>query len=316
MKLCRSVKSIMPEASFGEVLDCIYSKLIWQPFTLHTGIPGIDNSNNNGIIYLTLVKEVKFDSQRVTFRQDRFSASPPRPPYPPPGCSGHGLHFRPPFLRSSRPSPGKVRDATPGSAGRAVGQPGRGRLWFFPSLLLSDTGTVRAGWPAWTGSPATRAQTRSQTFGDSGRSVGGHTCRGCHIEFETVGTASGAAIGSEGPSQERGASSVQASTKKGAPVAAVKQSTMRLHLVQWYEDLRAQATGQIPPATPRGLAILLRSGMPAWMAACPLVKSEPAAAKIPSTISGTPAPSLAGLSTDLVGVLTNMALSSLKRCYL
>lgn len=90
---------------------------------------------------------------------------------------------------------------------------------------------------------------------------------------------------------------------------------MRLRLLQWYEDLRAQATGQIPPATPRGLALLLRSGLPAWMAACPPVTCDPAPAKTASSLSDASAPSLLGLSAEMVGVLTNMALGSLRRCY-
>lgn len=90
---------------------------------------------------------------------------------------------------------------------------------------------------------------------------------------------------------------------------------MRLRLLQWYEDLRAQATGQIPPATPRGLALLLRSGLPAWMAACPPVTCDPAPAKVTSSLFGASPPSLAGLSADLVTVLTDMALGSLRRCY-
>lgn len=90
---------------------------------------------------------------------------------------------------------------------------------------------------------------------------------------------------------------------------------MRLQLVQWYEDLRAQATGQIPPATPRGLALLLRSGLPAWMAACPPVTFNPTLTKTTSSVSVTLSPSLDGLNAELVGVLTNMALGSLRRCH-
>jgi len=39
-------------------------------------------------------------------------------------------------------------------------------------------------------------------------------------------------------------------------------------LCEQYETLRAQATGEYPGiATPRGLALFLRQGMPAWMSA-------------------------------------------------
>ena len=38
-------------------------------------------------------------------------------------------------------------------------------------------------------------------------------------------------------------------------------------LAQGYEALRAQALGRIPATRPRGLAVLARSGLPAWMSA-------------------------------------------------
>jgi hypothetical protein len=81
-------------------------------------------------------------------------------------------------------------------------------------------------------------------------------------------------------------------------------------LVQSYESLRAQATGQIPTSTPRGLALLLSSGMPAWMAACAPVM--PAATPVAS--SSAPTRPLVGLGADLVRLLTEMALGGLRRC--
>jgi hypothetical protein len=81
-------------------------------------------------------------------------------------------------------------------------------------------------------------------------------------------------------------------------------------LVQSYESLRSQATGQIPTSTPRGLALLLSSGMPAWMAACAPVM-PPAT---PAASSGAPARPLVGLGADLVRLLTEMALGGLRRC--
>lgn len=89
---------------------------------------------------------------------------------------------------------------------------------------------------------------------------------------------------------------------------------MRLHLVQWYEDLRAQACGQIPPATPRGLFLFLHSGLPAWMADCASVAV--AHPPVRATSSATPARRLAGMSSELVGVITEMALAGLRRCRL
>lgn len=91
---------------------------------------------------------------------------------------------------------------------------------------------------------------------------------------------------------------------------------MRLHLVQCYEDLRAQACGQIPPATPRGLFLFLHSGLPAWMADCASVAAGPPPVRETSFASATPSRRLAGLSSELVGVITEMALAGLRRCRL
>jgi len=89
------------------------------------------------------------------------------------------------------------------------------------------------------------------------------------------------------------------------------EATEHPQLVQWYEDLRAQATGQIPAATPRGLFLFLNSGLPTWMAACPPAALEPAPAR---AVFGIPARPLADMTAELVGVLTEMALGGLRRC--
>ncbi len=48
-----------------------------------------------------------------------------------------------------------------------------------------------------------------------------------------------------------------------------------------YEALRAQATGELPAVTPRGLALFLAAGFPDWMNAwtplAPVVPKTPAA---------------------------------------
>lgn len=89
--------------------------------------------------------------------------------------------------------------------------------------------------------------------------------------------------------------------------------TTHPQLVQWYEDLRAQATGRIPAATPRGLSLLLNSGLPAWMAVCPPATPEPAPPKAVSSPSAILSRPPADLSAELVGVLTEMALAGLRR---
>lgn len=83
-------------------------------------------------------------------------------------------------------------------------------------------------------------------------------------------------------------------------------------LEQGYEALRAQAVGEIPSVTPRGLALFLRAGLPAWMSACAPV-TRPTLTR--SSTHGSQERRLSSLSTDLVRVLTEMALGSRRRCY-
>lgn len=69
-----------------------------------------------------------------------------------------------------------------------------------------------------------------------------------------------------------------------------------------YEALRAAATGSAASDTPRGLALLLAQGVPAWMAAW---------APLPPPVPAAPAgerPSAAGLGAEMVRLLTEMAL--------
>lgn len=99
-------------------------------------------------------------------------------------------------------------------------------------------------------------------------------------------------------------------------MTAMSQLSAHPRLIQWYEDLRAQATGQIPAATPRGLSLLLNHGLPAWIAACSLVTPDPAPASAVSSASVTSARPLAAKSAELVGVLIEMVQSGLRRCSL
>lgn len=76
-----------------------------------------------------------------------------------------------------------------------------------------------------------------------------------------------------------------------------------------YEALRAQANGNLPAVTPRGLALFLAAGFPAWMKAwAPLTPSAPA----------TPAPGAdretrASVGGEVVHLLTEMALGCRRR---
>ena len=70
-----------------------------------------------------------------------------------------------------------------------------------------------------------------------------------------------------------------------------------------YEALRAQATGQLPAVTPRGLALFLATGFPDWMKAwAPLAPTVP---KTPTAAHHREP--LVGLGEEVVQLLTEMA---------
>ena len=77
-------------------------------------------------------------------------------------------------------------------------------------------------------------------------------------------------------------------------------------LARGYEALRAQAVGVIPDVIPRGLAVLRRAGLVAWMRALPPATPDRPAER--SAIAGGTA--LADVSSELVSVLTEMALGA------
>jgi hypothetical protein len=76
-----------------------------------------------------------------------------------------------------------------------------------------------------------------------------------------------------------------------------------------YEALRAQATGQLPASTPRGLALFLTMGCPAWMHAWqPLATAVRITPAVPHQVEPS-----AGLDHDVVHVLAQMALGCQRR---
>ncbi len=87
----------------------------------------------------------------------------------------------------------------------------------------------------------------------------------------------------------------------------VVQSAGELTLA--YEALRAQATGQLPTVTPRGLALFLVAGLPDWMKAW-----SPLAPAVPKTRATPPhqEPPV-GLGGEVVQLLTEMALGCQRR---
>lgn len=87
-------------------------------------------------------------------------------------------------------------------------------------------------------------------------------------------------------------------------------------LCEQYEALRAQATGECPGiATPRGLALLLRHGMPGWMLAwsdCVPVTRTTATISTNDKANGK----LGSLHSEVAMLLVSMALASQKEAQL
>ncbi len=87
-------------------------------------------------------------------------------------------------------------------------------------------------------------------------------------------------------------------------------------LCEQYEALRAQATGECPGiTTPRGLALLLRQGMPTWMSAwsdCVPVTRTTATRSTNDKGNGL----LGSLHSEVAMLLVSMALGSQKELQL
>ena len=73
-----------------------------------------------------------------------------------------------------------------------------------------------------------------------------------------------------------------------------------------YEALRAQATGEMPPATPRGLTLFLSAGTPAWMKAWRPLAPTPASPTVDQVV---PVP----VGDEVARLLTEMALGGHRR---
>lgn len=75
-------------------------------------------------------------------------------------------------------------------------------------------------------------------------------------------------------------------------------------LTNGYEALRAQATGQMPATTPRGLGLCLSAGLPAWMKAWAPLTPRPAPT-VPAPAQATSS----HVAREVVSLLTEMALA-------
>ena len=73
-------------------------------------------------------------------------------------------------------------------------------------------------------------------------------------------------------------------------------------LCSGYEALRAAAAGSVVSETPRGLALFIEQGLPAWMRAWSALSPAPPIVPVGER------PVASGLGADVVRVLTEMAL--------
>jgi hypothetical protein len=89
----------------------------------------------------------------------------------------------------------------------------------------------------------------------------------------------------------------------------VNARTRSDELEHGYEALRAQATGELPAVTPRGLTLFLTAGFPAWMQAwAPLTPPAPT-----KPLPRDDREVRASLGGEVVRLLTEMALGCRRR---
>ena len=80
------------------------------------------------------------------------------------------------------------------------------------------------------------------------------------------------------------------------------------NLAAGYEALRAEALGDLPTESPRGLAVILSQGLSGWM------RAWAAPASVPPAPVPTAAPAAgAGLGAEVVRLLTEMILGGGRR---
>jgi len=94
-------------------------------------------------------------------------------------------------------------------------------------------------------------------------------------------------------------------------VAEASSSADAAAMTEGYEALRAEATGSLG-ASPRGLALLLNSGLAGWLAAWRCLVSAAQPAPTPRR-SGEPTSSALRLGPELAVLLAEMVLSGQRR---
>jgi hypothetical protein len=90
----------------------------------------------------------------------------------------------------------------------------------------------------------------------------------------------------------------------------VKITASATDVARAYEALRAQAVGEAPAATPRGLALFLRVGLAGWLPTCAPLTSP----SVPRTAGGCWSAPPVELDGELVRLLVEMALGGQRRC--
>src|SRR5215467_11963260 len=214
---------------------------------------------------LTPLEEVQL-GRRFPRGQGISTASSSRPQPAVASCSRPRIHLRQPVLRPPRSGPGQVRDVAPGPRGRRVGQPGGSRVRLLSTVLLRGQGGLRGGRSARPAAAAPRAEAGAQALRRGRRLASGSAGLRPVTELRSDGGAARDGARAPGASPQRG-TGLDPAPKKGAPAEAVNASARPDEMKRSYEALRAQASGALPAVTPRGLALFLTAGFPAWMKA-------------------------------------------------
>ena len=134
-----------------------------------------------------------------------------------------------------------------------------------PSFYEAQAAFERVG-PARSGAPAARAAAGPQALGGGPRRARGGVERAAPSHQQRPRAPRRGALFAERASTQRRAGAAEA-TKRGAAERPDDHRRRRRSGSPGYEALRTQALSAVPAATPRGLSVLTRAGLAAWMRA-------------------------------------------------
>ena len=181
--------------------------------------------------------------------------------------------------------------------------PRRLRVWVFPSLVLPGERHLRTSWVGRPGSFKERPQKRSQAYAGSDGVPGNKAKLRTVAEVPSVGRPlEGGIRYPDSPPEHRATTAAGKKTPLRSATASHEPSLSNAALVAGYEELRRQML--IKQRGP-GAAVLMRSGLWAWINACS------ACAPLPTKVStqSDAAPVVPqGLHAEIVLILAGMLL--------